>query len=149
VLTDVCQQLDLYDLVRVAATCTRFGHGHCGLETAEIPTKSPVVTALREHAFPGGAGAPTTRPAGCSESWIAYLARGVRQRRCREAPAIVAGQWHSQFVDAAGRVLGCGKGAAAGHGGMNAVFSPTPTAFFTGARVRSIAAAIEHSLALG
>jgi hypothetical protein len=81
--TAVCQQLDLPDLVRVAATCKCFRHGDGGLETVELPTKSPVVTALRERAFPGGEPVPSTRPTGCSESWITYLARCVRQRRCR------------------------------------------------------------------
>jgi hypothetical protein len=47
VLTCVCQQLDLRDLVRIAETCTRFRHGDGGLATAELPTKSPVVTAAR------------------------------------------------------------------------------------------------------
>jgi hypothetical protein len=45
--TPVCQQLDLRNMVRVAATCTRFCHGVGGLETAELPAKSPVITALR------------------------------------------------------------------------------------------------------
>jgi hypothetical protein len=37
-LLAVCLQLDLCDLVRVAATCTRFCHGDGGLKTAELPT---------------------------------------------------------------------------------------------------------------
>jgi hypothetical protein len=68
VLTGVCEQLDLCDLISVVATCKRVRHGDGGLETAELPTKSPVVVALREHAFPGGVGIPSTRPIGCSES---------------------------------------------------------------------------------
>jgi hypothetical protein len=104
VLTDVCLQLDLHDLVRVAATCKRFRHGDGGLETAELPTKSPVVTALRILAFSRPELVPSTRAIGGSESWVAYLARCARQRRCREAPPIAAGDWHSIFV-AAGLVL--------------------------------------------
>jgi hypothetical protein len=68
VLTCVCLHLDLLDLTRVAESCNRFRHGDGALKTAELPTKSPVVTALREHAFPGGVGTPSTRPIGCSES---------------------------------------------------------------------------------
>jgi hypothetical protein len=94
VLTCVCQQLDLHALVRVAETCRRFRHGDGGLETVELPTKSPVVIALRQHAFSGGGLIPGTRPVGCSESWVAYLARCVRPRRCREAPSIAAGYQH-------------------------------------------------------
>jgi predicted MarR family transcription regulator len=51
VLADVCEQLDLYDLVRVASTCKRLRHGGLGLETRELPTQSPVVTALGKRAF--------------------------------------------------------------------------------------------------
>jgi hypothetical protein len=81
----VCQQLDLQDLVRVAETCKRFRYGDGGLETAELPTKLPVVTALLEHAFPRGQIIPSTRPIGCSESWVTYLAGCARQRCCRES----------------------------------------------------------------
>jgi hypothetical protein len=106
-LTAVCQQLDLRDLVRVAETCKRLRHGDGGLETVELPTKSPVVMALREHAFPGGVGMPSSRLTGCSESWVAYLARFARQRRFRDAPPIAAGDHHSLFAD--GRLLVCGR----------------------------------------
>jgi hypothetical protein len=68
VLTNVCLQLDLGPLVRVAQSCKRFRHGEGGLETAELTTQSPVVTALRKLAFPGGGQVPSTRPIGCSES---------------------------------------------------------------------------------
>jgi len=37
VLTDVCEQLDLHDLVRVAKTCKHFRNGDGGLEM-ELPT---------------------------------------------------------------------------------------------------------------
>jgi hypothetical protein len=63
-LTHVCQYLGLVDLVRVAATCTRFRHG--GLETVELPTESPVVTVLRKHAFPRPELIPSMRPIDCS-----------------------------------------------------------------------------------
>jgi hypothetical protein len=152
VLVDVCQQLDLHDLVRVAETCKRFRHGDGdgGVETAKLPTKSPVVTALRGLAFPGDEPVPSTRPIGCFESWVAYLARYVRQRRCREVPPIAAGNQHTLFVDAAGQLLACGTGAAVGHGDENAVFSvPTPVAAMAAVRVRSVAAGCWHSLALG
>jgi hypothetical protein len=43
--TAVCQQLDLLDLARIAATCKRFRHGDGGLQTAELPTKPPAVVA--------------------------------------------------------------------------------------------------------
>jgi hypothetical protein len=148
--TAVCQQLDIRDLVRLAATCKRFRHGEGGLETVELPTKSPVDTALRELAFPGGELVPSMRPTGCAESWVASLARCVRQRRCREAPPIAAGKWHSLLLDAAGLLLACGQGAAAGHGNAQRVYSdPTPVAALARVRVRSVAAGSCHSLALG
>jgi hypothetical protein len=59
VLTDVCQRLDLHDLVHLAETCKRFRHGDSGPATAELPTKSPVVSALRRHGWrtwPGACG---------------------------------------------------------------------------------------------
>jgi hypothetical protein len=84
----VCQQLDLRDLIHLAATCKRLRHGDGEPNTAELPTKSPIITALRRHTFPGGEPIPSARPSGCSESWVAYLARAPRQRRCREAPPI-------------------------------------------------------------
>lgn len=64
-LRAVCLQLDFCDLVRVAETCKRFRYGD---RTAELPTKSPVLTAPREHAFPGGELIPSTRPVGCFKS---------------------------------------------------------------------------------
>jgi hypothetical protein len=147
-LTSVCHQLDLRDLVRVAAVCARFRHG--GLATAELPTKSPVVMALREHGFSGGELVPSTRPVGCSDSWVAYLARCARQRRCPEAPPIAAGHRQSLFLDSTGRLLACGMGAAVGHDDAYATYSdPTPVAGMAGLRVRSVAAGFDHSLALG
>jgi hypothetical protein len=150
VLTGVCEQLDFRDLIRVAATCTRFRHGDGGFETLELPTKSQVVTAVREHAFPGGVGIPSTRPIGCLQSWIAYVARRARQRRCREAPPIAASWEHSLFLDAAGRLLACGKGATVGHGDDAVKYArPTSITAMAGVRMRSIAAGARHSLALG
>jgi hypothetical protein len=113
VLTDMCQHLNLPDLVRVSATCTRFRHGDGGLESLELPTKSPVVTALREHAFARPELIPSTRPVGCGESSVAYLARCARQRRCREAPPIRVEECFSLFVDAAGQLLAMSKRATA------------------------------------
>jgi hypothetical protein len=150
VLTCVCLQLENHDLVRVAQTCKRFRHGDGGLETLELPTKSAVVTALNEHAFPGGVGIPKTRANGCSESWVAYLARCARQRRCREAPPVAAGYRHSKFLGTAGRLLACGEGDLLGRGPEDAISSdPAPMAALAGLRVRSVAAGYHHSLALG
>jgi hypothetical protein len=150
VLTDVCQQLDLYDLLRVAETCKRLRHGDGGLDTVELPSKSPIVAALRERAFLAGSEPiPSARPLGCSESWVAYLARCVRQRGCREAPPIAAGEAHTVFVDLAGRVLTCGRYAGVGQGDENVIFStPTPVAAMAAVQVRSLAAGCGHSLAL-
>jgi hypothetical protein len=153
-LTCVCRHLDLRDLARVAGTCKRLRHGDSGLETVELPTKSPVVTSLGALAFPVGEPIPNTRPIGCSDSWVAYLARCARQRRCREAPPIAAGGTmgvcHSLYLCTAGQVLACGEGAATGHGDENWGFSaPTPVATLASVRVRSFAAGRDHSLALG
>jgi hypothetical protein len=150
-LTDVCQQLDLRDLVRLGQTCKRFRGGNCGLETAELLANSPVVTALHEHAFPGGGLLPRTRPMDCSESWVAVLTRCARQRRCREAPLIAAGDSHSLYVDAAGRLLAGGEGVAVGHGDEDETIlypDPTPVAAMAAIWVRSVAAGDTHSLAL-
>jgi alpha-tubulin suppressor-like RCC1 family protein len=146
-LTHVCQHLGLTDLVRVAATCKRFRHG--GPKTVELPTDSPVVTVLRKRVFPRPELIPSMRPAGCSESWVSYLARCTRQRRCREAPPIVAGFPCSLFVDATGRLLACGIGAAVGHGDDKAFYHlTTPVAAMAGVEVQSVAAAGDVSLAL-
>lgn len=148
VLVHVCRHLGLRDLIRVAESCKCFHHG--GLATVELPTESPVVTVLCEHAFPRLELVPHNRPVGCSESWVAYLARCARQRLCREAPPIAALPVHSLFVDATGRLLSCGKGAVAGHGFGSDVYSvPTLVAAMDGVRVRSVAAAVDHSLVLG
>jgi hypothetical protein len=150
VLTDVCQHLDLHDLVRISEACKRFRHGDGGLKAMELPTKSPVVTALRELAFPGGELVPSSRPVGCSESWVAYLARCVRQRRRQEAPQMAAGDQFSLFVDVAGRLLACGTGAAVGHRHEKAVHCvSTAVAGMAGIRLRSVAAGNGNSLALG
>jgi hypothetical protein len=111
VLTAVCQQLDLVDLISVAETCRCFRHGDGGQETAELPIKSPVLAALRALAFPSLELGRITRPAGCSETWVAYLARG--ERRSREAPPMAAGSEHSLFLTA-GRLVTCGDGGRAG-----------------------------------
>jgi hypothetical protein len=108
VLADVCQRLGLRGLVSIAATCSPFRHGEGGTETVELPTKSPVITALCEHAFPRLKPSAITRPATCTEWWISYLARGARQRRFREAPPIASGDSESLFVDVANRLLQCG-----------------------------------------
>jgi alpha-tubulin suppressor-like RCC1 family protein len=149
VLTAVCQQLDLRDLVCFAATCKRFRHGDDGLETVELLTTSPVVTALREHAFPVGESVPNARPTGCSESWVAYLARCARQHRCREAPHIAAGLGHSLFVDADRQELECGKGSAVSHNDEEDSHShPTSFAAMAAVRMQSVAAGLSHSFAL-
>jgi alpha-tubulin suppressor-like RCC1 family protein len=146
---DICQQLDLRSLVHVAATCRRIRHGDGRRKTAKVPTKSPVVTALLGHAFARPELVPRTRPSGCSDSWVAYLARCARQRRCLEAPPFAAGKFHSLYVDAAGQVLACGEGAAVGHGDADRVYSsPASVAALAGIRVRSVAAVYRHSLAL-
>jgi hypothetical protein len=147
VLTHVCKHLGLVDLVRVSQSCKRFRHG--GLKTEELPTESPVVAVLREHAFPRLELIPSMRSTGCSESWVAYLARCARQRRCRDVPPFAVGHKHSLFVDASGQLLACGEGIAVGHGGEGPYRDPTPVAALTGVRVRSIAAGYTHSLALG
>jgi hypothetical protein len=107
----------------------------------ELPTKSTVITPLRKHAFPSGELAPSTRPLGCSESWVTYLARCVRQRRCREAPPIATGCGHSLFVDAAGQLLWSSM--------VSTRSSPTPLAAMAMVKVRSAVAEPYHNLAVG
>jgi alpha-tubulin suppressor-like RCC1 family protein len=149
VLTCVCLHLDLRELIRIAETCKRFRHGDGGMETAELPTKSPVVAALRALAFSGGEPSPSTRPIGRSDSWVAYLARSARQRRCREAPTTAAGIHHSMLLGGDGQLLACGKGFAVGHGdAWSSYCEPTPVAAMARVRVRSVAAGPRHSLAL-
>jgi alpha-tubulin suppressor-like RCC1 family protein len=102
-----------------------------------------------KHAFSGGEMIPNARPTGCSESWVAYLARCARQRRCREAAPIAPGWHHGLFADAAGRLLACGKGPAVGHGDADSIcFDLAPVAALAGIRVLSVAADVSHSLAL-
>jgi hypothetical protein len=149
VLTHVCQHLGLVDLVHFAQSCRRFRHGDGGLETLELPTKSPVIACLREHAFSRPELVPPARPVGCSESWVAYLARCKRQRRYWEALPIKAAEQHSLFINAAGRLLACGEGFGMGHGDEGPYHDPTPVAAMAGVRVRSVAACYSYSLALG
>jgi alpha-tubulin suppressor-like RCC1 family protein len=149
VLADVCLQLDLLDLVRIAQTCKRFRHGDIRPESAELPTKSPVVTALSALTFSRPELVPSARLIGASESWVAYLTRCTRQRRCREAPTIVAGNLQSMFVDGFGRLLACGQGHATGLGDGHGVYlTPTFVPAMIGVRVRSMAAGYHHGLAL-
>jgi hypothetical protein len=134
-LTIVCEQLDLRNLVRIAATCKRLRHGEGRRETVELPIKSPVVTALRKHASPGGELIPSTRSIGCSESWVAYLPRIARQRRCLEAPPCAAGWGRSLFVHSTGRLLTCGAGPIAqahlDEGYYSICCDPTPVPEFS------------------
>jgi hypothetical protein len=147
-LTQLCQHLGVRDLVHVSAICKRFRHG--GLETVELPTESPVVTALLQHAFPRPEQIPSVRPNGCSESWVAYLARCARQRNIRELLPIAAGSKHSLFADASGRLLSCGEGAAVGHGDVGVTYPiPTTVAALTGVWVQSVAVGDRCSFALG
>jgi alpha-tubulin suppressor-like RCC1 family protein len=146
VLTHVCRQLELADLMRISQCCKRFRQGE--LETAELPAEAPVVAVLCELAFPHLDLAPRTCPVRNSESWVAYLARCVRQRRGREAPRMAAGKMYSLLVDAAGRLRACGHRLALGHGDRQEYFSPTPVASMAGVRVRSVATGDDYSLAL-
>jgi alpha-tubulin suppressor-like RCC1 family protein len=148
VLTAVCLRLDLHALVRFAAACRRFQYGNGGLETLELPASSPVIMVLLKHAFPGGDLIPSTRPVGCSESWVAYLSRCARQRRCREAPPIAVGYEHGLFVDAAGQVLTCSMNDEIGHYAW-LCYRPIPVATMAAVRVQSVAVGSGHSLALG
>jgi hypothetical protein len=149
VLMDVCLQLGLRDLLFVAGSCERLRNGDGARDTAELPTKSPVVTALREHAFPGGALIPSTRPV-CSESWVGYLARCARQRRCREALPFAAGCWDSLFLDETGRLLVGGDAFKWGRARAKMLhLHPAPVAATAGMWVRSMAAGQDHNLALG
>jgi hypothetical protein len=131
------------------AELQRFRHG--GPETVELPTESPVVAVLREHALTHVVLVPRTRPIGCTESWVAYLARCVRQHCFREAPSIAAGdRRQTLLVDANGRLLACGRGDAVGHGRKLTIHSDAiPVAAMAKVSVRSVAAGHEHSLALG
>jgi hypothetical protein len=147
-LTTVCLHLDIPDLVRFAAACKRFRVGDPGLETVELQ-KSPVVMALWERAFPRSELVQFTRPTGCSESWIAYLARCARQHRCREAPPIAAGYQRALFVDATGLLMAAGRSAGLIHLDADGACSTlTPVAAMAGVRVRSVATGNAHSLAL-
>jgi hypothetical protein len=173
VLKAVCLKLDLLDLVRVAETCKRFRYGDpetCDdndpllgsdivetlicLEVWEQPhTGSPVIAALLLQASPGGQAFQGARPAGRgSESWISFLARCARQRRCRETPPIALALadrgTNSLFVDAAGRLRACGLGSVAGHGDMVPYYDPTLVAAMAGVCVHSVAAGT-HSLTSG
>jgi alpha-tubulin suppressor-like RCC1 family protein len=109
----------------------------------ELNIKSPVFAALCQHAFPRLALSAVTRSATCTESWVSYLARGVRQRRCRESPHIAAAFSATLFVDPANRLLACGQSVAAGQH-----FDPTPVAGMADVRVRSVAAGDSHCLVL-
>jgi alpha-tubulin suppressor-like RCC1 family protein len=81
---------------------------------------------------------------------VEYLAFRARQRRGWEAPVIAAGIDVSLFVDADGQLLSCGKGAIVGHNCVDHIYpDPTPVAFMAGVRVRCVAAAVYHSLAVG
>jgi alpha-tubulin suppressor-like RCC1 family protein len=52
-------------------------------------------------------------------------------------------------VDAAGRLLACGKGDAMGHRDLGPYYDPTPVAAMARIRVRSVAAGHEPIFALG
>lgn len=151
VLTNVCQHPDLCDLIRVGETCKHFGYG--GQELVKPPgeppveplSESPLVTVLRERAFPGGQPVSFMRPSDCSESWVAYLARRVRQRRCWDAPTIAAAGRRSILVDASDRLLQCG---GCTEGAEFNCWHPIPAAVMAGLRVRSVATGRFHSLVL-
>jgi hypothetical protein len=152
VLACVCDQLDLRGLIRAAETCKRFRHGEGGLETVELPTSSPVNAGLRALGFPGRGLIPSTRPIGCSESWVAYLSRCARQRRCREAPLISMQVQHNVFLASACQLLSCGRGTTVRQGDVDVEypFPPFPTSVGdVGTRMRSVAAGPVHGLALG
>jgi E3 ubiquitin-protein ligase HERC2 len=147
-LTHVCQHLGLKDLVRFAATCKLFHHSG-GLETLELPTKSPVVTVLRTLALRRPELVASVRPEGCCESWVACLARCARQCCCRENPPVAAGFGHSLFIDSAGRLLECGYVLGNDGDALVSHFLPTPMAAMAEIRVRNVAADVQSSFALG
>jgi hypothetical protein len=114
VLTHICRRLSTYDILHVAATCARFRHG--GQATVELPSESPVVTAMLDHPSCRRETLPSLRAARCNESWVSYLVRR-QQQRCRlDEPPIAATTGLSAYVDKAGRLLTCGRSTLLDHG---------------------------------
>jgi hypothetical protein len=155
-LTPVCLHLDLRDLVRVAATCTRFRRWRRRAgDGGDADQGASCHSAASAH-VPSPELAPKARPIGCSESWVAYLARVARQRRCREMPTVATGGKCSLFVDPTGRLLTCGAivahfaSTSCENESVRCDSIPMGTFIFTqDVRVRSVAVGCDHSLALG
>jgi alpha-tubulin suppressor-like RCC1 family protein len=145
-LPAILQHLDERQLLRLANTCKKFRYGDGGMETVELPTASPVAAVLleRERACAGGLLIPHERPAGCPDSWVAYLVSYARRRRCRETPPMTTKGKHRLFVDASGQLLEC----CSERGGGTESRDLSVVAALAGASVLSAAVSDGHACAL-
>ena len=138
------------DVGRVDCTCRAF---HRADEPAA--SRSPVEQALRLRAAAAGNVLPDSLPEGES-SWTQRLCWDERRLRYGERAVVASGMYHSVFVEGDGQLLTCGNArldggrpGLLGHGeATERLEVPRPVAALASVRVRTVAAAEYHSLAI-
>ncbi len=136
------------DLGRVDCVCS-------ALHLPSLSSASPVEEALRVRASAAGVALPDTLPEG-ETSWVQKLCWDERRRRFGLPSVVAGGMYHSLIVDAAGRLLTCGdatldggRPGLLGHGAhVVRLDSPRPIPSLLHVRIRTLAAAEYHSVAL-
>lgn len=116
---------------------------------------SLVEEALRQRAAASGFPAPDVLPVGhCS--WTQCLLWDERRRRFRDRAVVAGGMYHSVLIEGGGQVLTCGNAlldggrpGLLGHGELiQRLATPTPIPALAAVRIRSVAAAEYHSVAV-
>ena len=114
-----------------------------------------VEEALRLRAAAAGLRVPETLPEG-ETSWTQKLCWDERRRRFGRPSVVAGGMYHSLILDASGRLLSCGNATLdggrpglLGHGAaVEHLDVPRPVPSLLHMRIRTLAAAEFHSLAL-
>ena len=111
--------------------------------------------ALRQRAASAGYPLPDSLPDG-EHSWTQKLCWDERRRRFGERAVVAGGMYHSVFIEGDGTLLTCGSATLdggrpglLGHGtSVEVIETPRAVPGLLGVRVRTIAAAEYHSLAV-
>ena len=142
------------DIGRLDCVCKALHRGYVPPPPPR-PQAPPVEEALRQRAASAGYPLPDSLPDG-EHSWTQKLCWDERRRRFGERAVVAGGMYHSVFIEGDGTLLTCGSATLdggrpglLGHGtSVEVIETPRAVPGLLGVRVRTIAAAEYHSLAV-